>query len=282
MTILVVGAAGQLGQAVVARLKDEHVVTAATRRDVDLTDHRALRTFVSDLRPEVVINCAAFNNVDLAEEEQELALDVNAFAVHTLAGVTADLGAILVHFSTDFVFAGTATDAYSEADSPEPQSVYAQSKLLGEWFAADNPRHYVLRVESLFGGQGKGSSVDRIIDAVQSNQPAPVFFDRVVSPSYVDDVADAVEYLVRTGAAFGLYHCVNSGWATWLDVGREIARLLDRDEAALTPVSVRDVKLRASRPVFAALSNARLAQAGHAMPPWQDALRRHLARRTAA
>ena len=282
MTVLVMGAAGQLGQAVVARLSGEHTVFPATRRDVDLTDHRALQAFVRDRRPEVVINCAAFNNVDAAEDDQETALDVNAFAVRTLARATADLEAVLVHVSTDFVFPGTATSPHTEEDPPEPQSVYAQSKLLGEWFAADNPRHYVLRVESLFGGHGKGSSIDRIIDAVRAGRPAPVFVDRVVSPSFVDDVADAVGHILRSAAPFGLYHCVNTGSATWLDVGREIARLLDRPESALTPVSVRDVKLRAARPSYAALSNDKLARTGYAMPAWQDALRRHVALRGVA
>ncbi len=282
MKTLVVGAAGQLGGAIVAKLSGEHDVTPATRRDVDLTDHRALRAFVLDHRPEAVINCAAFTNVDAAEDEQETALDVNAFAVRTLARATAELQGVLVHFSTDFVFAGTATAPYAEEDPPEPQSVYAQSKLLGEWVAADNLRHYVLRVESLFGGPHARSSVDRIIDAVRARQPAPVFFDRIVSPSFVDDVADGLAYLLQSGSAFGLYHCVNTGVATWLDVGREVARLLDRPETTLKPVSVRDVTLRASRPRYAALSNAKLARAGHPMPSWQDALQRHLNRRSAS
>lgn len=281
MKVLVVGAAGQLGQAVVAKFAGEHDVIPATRRDVDLADHRALRAFVMDRKPAAVINCAAYTNVDAAEDEQELALDVNAFAVRTLARATTELDAVLVHYSTDFVFSGTATSPYTEDDLPEPQSVYAQSKLLGEWIAADNPRHYVLRVESLFGGPKARSSVDRITAAVRAGQQAPVFADRIVSPSFADDVVAATGHLLRSGAPAGLYHCVNTGFGTWLDVGREIARLLDQPETTLKPVSVRDVKLRAARPQFAALSNAKLARAGYAMPSWQDALQRYLPRRRA-
>ncbi|MDO8680125.1 MAG: dTDP-4-dehydrorhamnose reductase [Acidobacteriota bacterium] len=282
MKVLVVGAAGQLGQALVAKFAGEHDVTPAARREVDLSDHRALRAFVMDRKPAAVINCAAYTNVDAAEDEQELALDVNAFAVRTLARATTELDAVLVHYSTDFVFSGTATSPYTEDDLPEPQSVYAQSKLLGEWIAADNPRHYVLRVESLFGGPKARSSVDKIADAVRAGQQAPVFADRIVSPSFADDVVAATGHLLRSGAPAGLYHCVNTGFGTWLDVGREIARLLDRPETTLKPVSVRDVKLRAPRPRYAALSNAKLARAGYAMPSWQDALQRYLSRRRAS
>lgn len=282
MKVLVVGAAGQLGQALVARLSGEHDVTPATRRDVDLSDHRALRAFVMDRKPAAVINCAAYTNVDGAEDEPETALDVNAFAVRTLARATTELDAVLVHYSTDFVFSGTAAAPYTEDDPPEPQSVYAQSKLLGEWVAADNPRHYVLRVESLFGGPHARSSVDRIAAAVRAGGQAPVFADRVVSPSFVDDVVDGTGHLLRSKSAAGVYHCVNTGFGTWLDVGREIARILDQPETTLKPVSVRDVKLRAPRPQFAALSNAKLARAGYAMPSWQDALQRYLSRRDAS
>lgn len=170
MKVVVIGAAGQLGQALVAKLSGEHDVTPATRRDVELANHRALRAFVMDRKPAAVINCAAYTNVDGAEDDQETALDINAFAVRTLARATTELDAVLVHYSTDFVFSGTATAPYTEDDGPEPRSVYAQSKLLGEWIAADNPRHYVLRVESLFGGPRARSSVDRIAGTVRDRK----------------------------------------------------------------------------------------------------------------
>lgn len=282
MKVLVVGAAGQLGQAMVRQLAADHQVTAWTRATIDLTNHREVRELVLRLAPAAIINCASYNNVDHAEDQQQTALEVNAFAVRTLARAAADLDALMVHYSTDFVFSGTASTPYTELDRPEPQSVYAQSKLIGEWMAADASRHYVLRVESLFGGPHTRSSVDRIADAVRAGEPAPVFVDRVVSPSFVADVVDASAHLLRTTPAFGVYHCVNSGHATWYEVGREIARQLGKSDASLKPISVRDVKLRASRPQYAALSNAKLAQAGYAMPPWQDAMARYLASKAGA
>ena len=282
MNVLVVGAAGQLGQATVARLSPTHQLSTATRSDVDLRDHAAVRALVLDRKPDAIINCAAFNNVDAAEDDPRIALDINAMTVRTLARCAADLNAVFFHFSTDFVFAGTGSTPYLETDAPEPQSVYAQSKLVGEWLAAASPRHYVFRVESLFGGARARSSVDKIVDAVRAGTETPVFVDRFVSPSFVDDVAEAVSRALDTRIPFGLYHCVNGGVATWLEVGQEIATQLGRPDTMLKPVSVNDVTLRAQRPRYAALSNAKLAAAGIAMPAWQDSIARYLHRRSRA
>lgn len=278
MKVLVVGAAGQLGQAMVTHLAAEHEVVAATRADVDLTRHAAVIDFVGRLAPQAIVNCAAYNDVDGAQSRQHHAFAANAFAPRTLARAAEAIDATLIHYSTDFVYAGTATQPYAETDLPEPQSVYAQSKLMGEWMVADWRKHYVLRVESLFGGTLAKSSVDRIVAAVRGGSESPVFFDRVTSPSFIADVAAASAHLLRAGAPFGLYHCVNSGHATWLDLGREIARVLGCSDAALKPVSVDDVKFLAPRPRFAALSNQKMANAGFAMPTWQDAISRHLSR----
>ena len=276
MKVLITGAAGQLGQAMVARLRREHDVTAWTRQDIDMSRHQDVRDAIAELAPEAIVNCASYNQVDAAEDDQVTPLDVNGMVVGTLARSAAALDAVLIHYSTDFVFAGTSTTPYIETDTPEPRSVYAQSKLIGEWLAADAPKHYVLRVESLFGGPHRRSSVDRIVDLVRSGQPAPVFADRVVSPSFVHDVAEASAFILRTAPAVGLYHCVNSGHATWLEVGQEIVKRLGGSEASLKPISVNDVKLKASRPQFAALSNEKLARAGFVMPTWRDAIGRYL------
>jgi dTDP-4-dehydrorhamnose reductase len=278
MKVVVLGAHGQLGQAVVERLSSRYAVTGCTRQQVDLADSSQVRSYLLDQRPRAIINCVAYNNVDGAEDDPRTALEVNAFAVRTLARIATDIDAVLVHYSTDFVFSGSATEPYSEDETPEPQSVYAQSKLIGEWMAAICPKHYVLRVESLFGGARARSSVDAIVAALRDGRSARVFSDRWVSPSFVDDVSEATEFLLERSPGFGLYHCVNSGATTWLSVGEEIARLLDKTGESLVPVSVADVKLRALRPRYAALSNAKLAAAGFVMPTWQNALERYLTR----
>ncbi|MFB3854956.1 MAG: dTDP-4-dehydrorhamnose reductase [Vicinamibacterales bacterium] len=283
MKILLTGAKGQLGLVAAAHFASEGCeVVPLAMRDLDITDHRAVCGRVSSERPDAVVNCAAYNDVDGAEENAVAALSVNSFAVRSLARAAAESGAVLVHYGTDFVFDGETDRPYTEEDAPRPLGVYAASKLLGEWFAADAPRHYVLRVESLFGGaaeenfRGK-SSVDRIIDALSAGGEARAFSDRVVSPSYVLDVARATWFLVREGAPAGLYHCVNTGCTTWYDLACEVARLVG--SGVPVPVSVDDVRLRAPRPRFAALDNSKLRAAGFVMPAWQDAVARHVAAR---
>jgi dTDP-4-dehydrorhamnose reductase len=275
MRILVTGAAGQLGTAVVQQYQGRAEIIPAPRRTLDIGDAAAVEAFLARERPDAVLNCAAYNDVDGAEDHAADALRVNALAVRALARAAAAAGAIFVHYGTDFVFDGLADRPYSEEDQPAPRSVYACSKLLGEWFAADCPRHYVLRVESLFGGSQRRSSVDRIADAIRKREPARVFVDRTVTPSYVEDVADATWKLIAGAAPSGLYHVVNSGLTTWFELAQEIGRLLGV-EPDLVPVRVADVKLKARRPQYAALSNAKLASLGITMPRWEDALRRYL------
>jgi len=213
--------------------------------------------------------------VDGAEDHAADALRVNAMAVRLLARASAAAGAVFVHYGTDFVFDGLASRPYSEDDEPAPQSVYACSKLLGDWFAADCPRHYVLRVESLFGGSQRRSSVHRMVDSIRKGEPARAFVDRSVTPSYVQDVADATWRLIETAAPTGLYHAVNSGVTTWLELAREIGQQLGV-QPNLVPVQVADVRTKARRPQYAALSNEKLARAGIQMPTWQHALSRYL------
>jgi dTDP-4-dehydrorhamnose reductase len=273
--ILVTGGRGQLAGAIVDEYTRDADVRAYGRADLDIADYDAVMTRVQADRPDVIINCAAYTNVDRAEDEPDVALNANAFGVRVLARAAQESGATLVHYSTDFVFDGHTTRPYGETDKTNPQSVYAQSKLLGEWFALDAPRGFVLRVESLFGGPAAKSSIDRIVQALTEGREAVVFSDRMVSPSYVVDVAAATRTLVDRGDA-GLYHCVGSGYATWYDVAVEIARVMGKErEARLRPMSVREVSMRAPRPQFAALANDKL-QRVVPVPTWQDAVRRYI------
>lgn len=279
-TIVVTGAGGQLGSVIAETYASRADVRRLCHADLDVTDSRAVAALPARERPDAIVNCAAYNDVDGAEARPLDALQTNAMAVRALALAAADRGATLVHYGTDFVFDGTAGRPYREDDAPAPLSVYGASKLLGEWFAAESPRHYVLRVSSLFGGGGRGSQIDRIIAGLQRGERPRVFVDRTVSPSYAPDVADVTWRLIAGEAEPGLYHCVCSGSTTWFELAVEIARQLDVPPD-LTPVRMGEVRLPARRPQHAALSNQRLAASGIEMPSWQDALSRHL-RATAA
>jgi dTDP-4-dehydrorhamnose reductase len=277
--VLVTGANGQLAHHILRTFAD-HQVTALDRKQLDLTDPGAVRHTVERVRPTLIVNCAAFNNVDGAEDHPLDALAVNAFAVRSLARAAQAVNASLVHYSTDFVFDGDGSRPYEETDPPMPQSTYAASKLLGEWFALDAPRALVLRVESLFGSPpgwtGRRGTVDAIAEGIRAGREVPVLTDRVVSPSYSPDVAAATRHLLERAAPSGLYHCVNSGYATWEIVALEIARQLGV-EPVLKRLTTGQLTLRAKRPRYCALATTKLAAHGFEMPPWQDAVSRWLA-----
>lgn len=278
-TVLVFGAAGMLGAVTVREWNDHgHTVTALTRADVDVTSASQVSEVITAHAPDVIINCTAYNRVDDAEDEPTVALNVNTWAVRAMARAASAVGAVFVHYSTDFVFDGDTDRPYIEDDTPNPQSAYGMSKLMGEWMAAEVPAHYILRVESLFGGNASRSTVDAMLHKFATGQPVHAFSDRTVSPSHVADVARATRHLIDHRAPHGLYHCVNSGCATWLEVAECLREWSGHESVEIKPVSTADVTLKARRPRFAALSNAKLVAQAVPMPTWQDALRTHLAR----
>jgi dTDP-4-dehydrorhamnose reductase len=276
--VLVTGAQGQLAAFIVQAFADREVI-AHTRQSLDVTDPVVVARTVAAISPSLIVNCAAFNDVDGAETRAVEALAINAFAVRSLARAADAAGATLVHYSTDFVLNSDSREPHGEDVPPSPRGVYASSKLLGEWFAAEFSRSYVLRVESLFGSHsawtGRRGTLDHIVDGLQQGREVKVFTDRIVSPSYSKDVAAATRHLVTSGAPAGVYHCVNDGHASWHDVAAEAARILNVPPR-LVPITVDQLALRVPRPRYCALSTKKLAAAGFAMPTWQDGLRRWL------
>ena len=176
MKVLVAGARGRLGSEVAREFRARGEVVALGRADLDITDDARVLKRITAESPDLIINCAAYNAVDAAQNDPVSALHVNAFGVRALARAAAAVDATLVHYGSDFVFDGRSNRPYVESDRPNPQSVYAMSKLLGEWFAADAPRHYVLRVESLFSQIGDGpatGSAATIVARLQSRRRGP-------------------------------------------------------------------------------------------------------------
>ena len=274
MRVVVVGARGRLGMAILREFGPHADVVGLARADLDITDDAAVLARITAERPQLIINCSAYNAVDAAEDDPLTALNVNAMGVRALARAAQSAAATFVHYSTDFVFDGKSDRPYLESDQTNPQSVYGASKLLGEWFAADVARHYVLRVESLFSEQRTGSA-GGIVARIEEDAEVAVFVDRTVSPAYVDDIAAATRAIVERAVPAGVYHCVNAGHCSWWEFAEEAARLLGRP-ARLKPVTLESLRLKARRPKYSVLSTARLAAAGVELPTWRDALRRAL------
>ncbi len=281
MKIVVTGATGQLGTEVVNALAGEQV-DALGRLELDLCDFVYARTRISGIRPDVVVNAAAFTRVDDCETEPERAFWVNTYAVRNLAQVCADVGCVLAHVSTDYVFDGMKSTPYTEDDVPNPLSVYGTSKLAGEYFVRNLvPRHYVIRTSGLYGRAGaasrRGNFVDRMLRLADEHQPIRVVDDHVLTPSSARDVARKIVDVLRTDR-FGLYHVTNAGQCSWFDFARAIFALAGAAPHLEPATTTRGA--RARRPRYSVLAHTRLAAMGaDDLPSWEEALAAYLRER---
>jgi dTDP-4-dehydrorhamnose reductase len=285
MRTAVLGAAGQLGRDLCPRLAGE--VIPLGRADTDLADADRLRHVLTGLRPDVVINCAAYNFVDKAECEPAVAFAVNASAVGDLGTVCRDLNCPLVHFSTDYVFGLDPNRAtpWLETDAPGPVSIYGVSKLAGEYLVQSaSPKNLVIRTCGLYGVWGSGGKgtnfVETMLRLAGQGKPLRVVNDQRCTPSFTADVADATALLIRSGAS-GLYHVTSGGDCTWYELAHEIFRA-SGVAADLSPISSAEFAARARRPTYSVLSNEKLRETGTNPPrEWPEALRSYLALRSA-
>ena len=276
LKVLITGARGMLGQAMVAeftRRGDE--VKPAGHSDLDITDLKAVKDALAALRPDLVVNCAAYTNVDRAESEPQLAMAVNALGPRNLALACAETGAALLHISTDYVFDGQKPGSYTIWDAPAPLNAYGVSKLWGEnYVRALMTRYYLIRTSWLFGPGGK-NFVTTMLDLAGRVTPLRVVDDQHGCPTYTADLARACADLVRTGA-FGSYHITNQEPTTWYRFAAEIFRNAGRN-VDLKPIPTKDFPRPAARPANSVLDPYPLQETlGYLLPPWQDALRRYL------
>ncbi len=286
MRYAVLGAAGQLGRDLCPRLSGEVIPLSRSGSPmVDLARPESLRTLFDDVRPAVVVNCAAYNFVDRAESEPHEAFAVNAWGVRELARLCGERDCLLVHFSTDYVFGLDATrrQPWSEDDAPGPLSVYGLSKLAGEYLVRSLcPRHVVIRTCGLYGVWGSGGKggnfVETMLRLAAQGKPLRVVDDQTCTPSYTVDVAETTIALLKTGR-FGLYHVTNSGSCTWHELARTIFEL-SSVSANLTPIPSREYPTAARRPAYSVLDGAALQNAGVASPrSWREALAAYLRER---
>lgn len=287
MRFAVLGSAGQLGRDLAPRLEGE--VTALTRAEADLARPDALRAALAAAlaaaRPDVVVNCAAYNFVDRAESEPEAAFAVNAWGVRALAEVCRERGCVLAHVSTDYVFGLNESQRapYAETDAPGPVSIYGLSKLAGEYVVrATCPRHFVVRTCGLYGVWGSGGKggnfVETMLRAAGQGKPLRVVADQICTPTYTADLAGALAALVRTDS-YGLYHLTSGGACSWHEFATAIFALSGID-ADLTAISSREYKTAARRPSYSVLARDACDRLG--LPPmrsWREALAAYLRER---
>ena len=276
--IIVLGATGQLGTDLVEVLRheDNFEVFPISHQDADCTDPKTVRRTFTQVRPDSVVNCAAFVRVDECEERAGDAFAVNAVGAYNVAKACAEIEALCVYVSTDYVFDGAKNKAYAESDTPNPINVYGASKLAGEYLTRQAARRWlIVRMASLFGktgARGKGGNfVETVISKARGGEPIRVINNITMSPTYSRDAAGGLAALLRNRAT-GLFHLVNQGACTWYEFAKTISDFVELGNP-VHPVSSNEFPARAVRPKNSALITE---QTGVQLRPWKDALKAYL------
>lgn len=279
MRIAIIGADGQLGSELLKTLNQDQVIPLFYP-ETDLTKPGELREKLGRMKPEVVINTAAYHRVDECEDNPQMSFLVNATAVRDLALIARDEDFILVHFSSDYVFDGRKGRPYVEEDPPLPLNVYGASKLAGEFFVRSIlERYFLIRTCGLYGEAGsreKGYNfVDLMISLERQGKPLRVVNDQWITPTSAEELAERTSELLHT-PHYGLIHMTNEGECTWYQFAREIFSFLGR-EPRLEPVDSRTFNAKAPRPLYSVLENKRAKELGlRGFSPWQKALAAYL------
>ncbi len=285
MRVLITGANGQLGSDLVEALKS-HDLAPLTHADADITDLKAIEAACINYRPDVIINTAAYVRVDDCEANPDLAFKVNALGARNLAVVAEELGAKLVHLSTDYVFGGEPAKRgtpYTEFDTPVPPNVYGRSKLAGEDFVRHLCRRYfIVRASGLFGvagSSGKGGNfVETMLKLAKERDRLTVVNDQVFSPTYTPDLAAKIARLLDT-RLYGVYHVTNAGACSWYEFASEILSL-GGSKTPIIPISSAQYPQKARRPSYSVLDHCSLRLQGmDDIRGWREGLGEYLKRR---
>lgn len=292
--ILITGAAGMLGKALISRFNDRFCVIALDLNPVkennssivfcpaDICNLDALNGIFHKYRPEIVIHAAAYTDVDGCENKTELAYRINGQGTQNIACLCKQIKAKLIYTSTDYVFDGSKGGAYREDDPPNPLNVYGRSKLEGEKAVARTIAEYlIVRTSWLFGAGGK-NFVDTIIDKAGKGEQLKVVNDQIGSPTHTESLAQAIEKLIghifqkNKRNAYGIYHITNSGTCSWFEFAREIIDL-SKTKAQILPLSSTEFARSAQRPAISILDNSRYNEiTGHSLCSWQEALKQYI------
>jgi len=279
MKLLVIGSAGRLGAALMREYEGEHDVAGFNHAQLDLSNFDKIREKLGETDFDVVINAAAFTNVDLCETQSDQAFRVNAGAPGVLAEICGEKNARLIHFSTDYVFDGAKNRPYEINDARAPLNVYGRSKAEAEiQISQVLPECCILRTSWLFGNDGK-CFPDTILKLAAGRSTIDVVDDQRGSPTYTTDLARTIIQLCRSDAR-GIVHATNRGDCSWFEFAREIVSGT-RSNTLVRPTTTEHFVRPAQRPKYSVLSSKSLQKQGIEMPNWQDALRRYLRERKA-
>ncbi len=273
MKILLIGGSGQLGRAILARWTGE--ILAPSHETFDINDPAAIATIDGF---DMVVNCAAFHNVDTCESQPEAAFATNALAVDRLAAECHERAVTFMTVSTDYVFDGRKGAPYVESDCPHPLSAYGVSKLAGELLVERrNMKAFVVRTCGVYGtnaSRSKGTFIDRVITQAKNGEKIRIVNDVVVSPTYAGHLAEAMRKLLDT-EAYGLYHVCNAGAVTWYEFAKKALELAGIDHP-IEPISSSEWKAAAVRPAYSALASEKLGALGITMPTWAEGIAAYL------
>lgn len=275
MKILVTGANGMLAKAVRERFKNEELILTDVA-ELDITDLEAVKAFVTNCKPEVIINCAAYTAVDNAESDLELARKINADGPRNLAIAANENNSILVHISTDYVFGGDlSTDyTYNEDDEKSPVTVYGITKLEGEEAICQNTEKYFIFRTAWLYGDGN-NFVRTMLKLGKEREEVSVVADQHGSPTYAVDLADIIHQALEKKIPFGIYHTTNTGFTTWYGFTQEIYKQAGIS-CKVKPVTSEEFVRPAKRPKNSKMSKDKILSEGITIPAWEDALRRYL------
>ncbi len=278
MKIIIIGSTGQLGTDLMKTLKHKHEVIGLTHQDIEVTDYNSC-LILKKHHPDVIINTAAFHKTDQCEEEPLKTFSVNAIGTRNVATISKEIGATTIFISTDYVFDGSKNEPYKEDDTPNPINTYGISKLAGELYTKQNPKHYIIRLASLFGvagASGKGGNfVETMITKAKKNETIHVVDDMWMSPTYTKDAATTIKKIMELKLPFGTYHAANRGYCTWFQFAKEIFKITDLDPA-IKPIRTHQLKTKARRPRFSALRSIKLPKYDIQMREWKEALHGYL------
>ncbi len=260
MKILITGSNGMLGHDLIEALKDKHELVLTTSKTLDITDRDSTIECIKENKPDVVINSAAYTDVDGCETNQDLAYAVNGEGVRNLALGCREVGCPLVHVSTDYVFDGTARDPIDEEGVIGPISVYGKSKLKGEEAILEIlDKYFIVRTAWLYGINGKNFP-KTMLELAKNHKEITVVYDEVGTPTYTPDLAYGISQLIETDH-YGIYHLTNSGSCSWCEFSRYIFEIADKDVKVI-PVTASEFSRPAPRPSYSVLKNKRWIENG--------------------